>query len=65
MLNMSEKKLTDEQQRKKDALIREFEERISQIPEKQGPHNVLDGGGGIFNDLGIEFKKRLKEILDE
>lgn len=62
---MTEKKLTEDQMRKKEALIKEFEERIMQLPELQGPRNVLDGGGGRFHDIGEEFKRRLKEIVGE
>lgn len=62
---MSEKRLTNEQKRKRKALIEEFEQRIAQMPEAQGPCNYLDGGGGRFHDLGLEFRARLKNIMEE
>lgn len=61
---MSERKLSAEQERKKAELFKEFQERVMQIPESQGPHNILDGGGGRFHDLGVEFQRRLREIVD-
>lgn len=59
---MSEKKLSVEQEKMKEELFKEFEERVMQIPEPKGPHNKLDGGGGPFHDLGVEFQERLKKI---
>ncbi|MBD5459941.1 MAG: hypothetical protein HDR26_03210 [Lachnospiraceae bacterium] len=45
---MSERKLSAEQERKKAELFKEFQERVMQIPESQGPHNILDEGGEGF-----------------
>ena len=36
-----------------------------QIPEEPKPHRYLDGGGGPFHDLGVEFQKRLRQIVEE
>lgn len=62
---MSEKGLTNNQKMRKEKLIREFEQRIAQIPEKQEGGNVLDGGGGRFHKLGLEYQARLKKIMEE
>ena len=62
---MSEKKLTAEQERKIEEIKREFEEKAMQIPELPKPHNQLDGGGGPFHQLGVEFQKRMQQILAE
>lgn len=62
---MSERKLTREQEIKIEELKREFIIKAERIPEPAKPHNQLDGGGGAFHDLGIEFQKRMRQIVDE
>lgn len=62
---MSERKLTREQEIKIEELKREFVIKATKIPEPAKPHNQLDGGGGPFHDLGMEFQRRIRQILDE
>ena len=62
---MSDKQLTTAQKEKLEKLQKEFIERAEQIPESPRPHNKLDGGGGPFHDLGVEFQKRWQQIIDE
>ncbi|MGN0384592.1 MAG: hypothetical protein ACI4EX_01780 [Lachnospiraceae bacterium] len=61
---MSERKLTREQEIKIEELKKEFAIKAKRIPEPDKPHNRLDGGGGPFHDLSVEFQKRMHQILD-
>ena len=61
---MSEIRLTEKQKQEIEELKREFAERAMQIPEEPEPHRHLDGGGGSFHDLGVEFQKRLRQIVE-
>lgn len=62
---MPEKKLTDDQLKRIEKLKKEMIDRGNLISEPQKPHNKLDGGGGPFHDFGMEFQKRLQEIVNE
>ncbi len=62
---MAGRELTEDQRIRKEKLIEEFKIKAMQIKESDPPHNILDGGGGPFHDLGLEFQKRLKEIISE
>ena len=52
----------NDKNKKIEELIQEFAERAMQEPK---PHRYLDGGGGPFHDLGVEFQKRLRQIVEE
>lgn len=62
---MTERELTEDQRLRKEKLIEEFKEKAMQIPESDPPYNRLDGGGGPFHELGVEFQRRLKQIISE
>ena len=55
----------NDKNKKIEELKQEFAERAMQIPEEPKPHRYLDGGGGPFHDLGVEFQKRLRQIVEE
>jgi len=55
----------NDKNKKIEELKQEFAERAMQIPEEPKPHRYLDGGAGPFHDLGVEFQKRLRQIVEE
>lgn len=62
---MSEVRLTEKQAKQIKELKQEFKEKAMKLPETSEQNNRLDGGGGPFHELGVEFQRRMQQILDE
>lgn len=64
MLNTRGLNLTEEQRRVLEKIDEEWKEEAKELDKKTpGKKDVLDGGGGPFNDLSKKYLKKVQDAI--